>query len=468
MRIQEILQIGIYYLIVGAVAVCIALGLGYGIIYRKLMKGSKRLTVKQLILAAAFMIYVVVVLGVTLVRGQEVYGGLVNFHIFRSYREAWNNFSYAEWRNIILNILLFVPLGFLLPWLFYKARKWWIVYLICIGTSVVIEFLQMITRRGVFDLDDIMNNTLGGMIGYGLLVLFMRIRDKVRRQHLSGKQKQVLIYCQIPLVVAVIGFSTIFIVYQAKELGNLSSTYLNRQDMSGLKVSSVAEMNQEAGTAEIYQAVIGTKEDMLNTAEEVFAVVGVKVEPSNQIVYDDVTVYYSKDNAQTVWVYSKGLRTWFTDANVDGEDRKGGLTFDEVRQILAAYLVEVPEEAEFTDEGGGYYTMIVDMVEADGNMLDGICTVNIGENNEVSNITNDIITYQKYKKVEIISEQEAYEQLLDGKFNGYYDEDISEIEVVQVKSSYELDSKGFYQPVYKFMLDDREESIIIIPALRKF
>ena len=83
------------------------------------------------------------------------------------------------------------------------------------------------------------------------------------------------------------------------------------------------------------------------------------------------------------------------------------------------------------------------------------------------NITlqQSIIEYEEYKSFPIISEKEAFDRLEEGYFLGVSDKDY---EVLEVTLDYELDTKGFYQPVYAFsVLWDDIESTINMPAIRK-
>jgi hypothetical protein len=83
----------------------------------------------------------------------------------------------------------------------------------------------------------------------------------------------------------------------------------------------------------------------------------------------------------------------------------------------------------------------------------------------ISHLTNSIIEYEEYKSFPIISEKEAFDRLEEGYFLGVSDKDY---EVLEVTLDYELDTKGYYQPVYVFsVLWDEIESTINIPAIRK-
>ena len=72
------------------------------------------------------------------------------------------------YRDFILNILGFIPIGALAGLLIerYRLTK---VLLVGLLVSLTIEFSQLIWYRGVFDVDDLFNNTLGAVIG-GVIV----------------------------------------------------------------------------------------------------------------------------------------------------------------------------------------------------------------------------------------------------------------------------------------------------------
>lgn len=71
-------------------------------------------------------------------------------------------------RNIGVNILLFVPMGIALPILFNNFKKLWQVTLICFFVTALAETIQYIFNLGSFDIDDIILNTFGGIIGYAV------------------------------------------------------------------------------------------------------------------------------------------------------------------------------------------------------------------------------------------------------------------------------------------------------------
>lgn len=70
-------------------------------------------------------------------------------------------------KNTILNILLFVPLGFLLPTIWNEYRSARKTVFTGLGISLTIEILQIFTFR-LTDVDDLITNTVGAVLGYFL------------------------------------------------------------------------------------------------------------------------------------------------------------------------------------------------------------------------------------------------------------------------------------------------------------
>lgn len=81
--------------------------------------------------------------------------------------------SVLEKFEILANIVLFVPFGFLLPIAFGRL-KWWQSDLICLGTTCAVELVQPLLGRAG-DLDDVIANALGGSIGCAAAKLLLTI-----------------------------------------------------------------------------------------------------------------------------------------------------------------------------------------------------------------------------------------------------------------------------------------------------
>lgn len=68
----------------------------------------------------------------------------------------------------IMNVVVFIPVGLLLGSAF-KQMTWWKALLIGCSISVTIEALQFFLMRGFSEVDDVMHNTVGCIVGYILV-----------------------------------------------------------------------------------------------------------------------------------------------------------------------------------------------------------------------------------------------------------------------------------------------------------
>ena len=71
----------------------------------------------------------------------------------------------ADFKNTILNIILFIPIGIMLPFLWkkYNSLRATLIFGFCM--SLAIELLQILTYRAT-DINDLIANTLGAVVGY--------------------------------------------------------------------------------------------------------------------------------------------------------------------------------------------------------------------------------------------------------------------------------------------------------------
>ncbi len=93
-----------------------------------------------------------------------------NFILFREikrffiYRKQLGMESFLV--NILGNIFAFAPFGFFLPLLNSRYRKLYIITFFSLLFSLAVEAIQLWFRVGIFDVDDLFLNTIGGILGY--------------------------------------------------------------------------------------------------------------------------------------------------------------------------------------------------------------------------------------------------------------------------------------------------------------
>ena len=78
--------------------------------------------------------------------------------------------------NIIGNISMFIPTGIILPILYKRLRGFWKALLAGAGLSFTIEMIQLLFPGSVTDIDDLILNTAGAAIGYGIYQLVCSFR----------------------------------------------------------------------------------------------------------------------------------------------------------------------------------------------------------------------------------------------------------------------------------------------------
>ena len=101
---------------------------------------------------------------------QDGPANLVPFKTILFYLQGHNGFLIA-FINVIGNIIALVPFGFLVPFVFSKLN-WKKIILIAFITGLTIELTQVILHIGIFDIDDVILNALGVMIGYWKFNIF--------------------------------------------------------------------------------------------------------------------------------------------------------------------------------------------------------------------------------------------------------------------------------------------------------
>jgi len=88
--------------------------------------------------------------------------------------------------NVAGNILLFIPLGFFVPLLRHRSTSAGRVGALAFGTSLLLELIQLLTGLGGFDVDDLILNVLGGLIGWLAFNVRQRSRPTGRVKRANG------------------------------------------------------------------------------------------------------------------------------------------------------------------------------------------------------------------------------------------------------------------------------------------
>ena len=149
-----------------------------------LYKNKKPLILYKELLYLISIIYIMCLFYV--VTFQDVSWSTSNFTLFKEmFRYEFGTKLFFH--NVIGNMLMFIPFGFLISY-FLKLEKPYSIIILSFITSVTIEVTQLLIGR-VFDIDDIILNVIGGLIGFLLFYILGKIE-----KHLPNWLKKGWIY----------------------------------------------------------------------------------------------------------------------------------------------------------------------------------------------------------------------------------------------------------------------------------
>jgi glycopeptide antibiotics resistance protein len=472
MRISDILSTGRNAVVFAGIIVIFLIGIllaVYQLIYKKILHGKKRVTIKKVLAAGLCGGYVLVVIYATLLRSAAYYGMDIK-PPFSSYLTAWYQFNNREWRNIILNIAMFVPFGFLFSVYTAQKSRFWKTLLAGLVFTATIEVLQLLLGRGMFEMDDIINNTMGAVIGYGIFYPAALIVSKVRKKE-DGRSVKSAFLVQFPLLCTVLTFVLIFVIYTKQELGNLTISNVTQHSISEVTISDGITLSDQGKEATIYQTRQADMEEARNFAAGIFEKLGLVFDDTWTDYYDETIFFYDSDRSHGLVLDYDGLTYSYTDFDLmypeeeEQNQPKTGINEEEVRAALLSMDIFIPDNAEFSEGDGTYWFEVAGSVQ-DGSYYTGSLQCKLSEDEKFISIDNYLVEAPEYRKTEIISEKEAYEKLCSGKF---YSDDMPKkcsIEVTGVCLTYIEDTKGFYRPVYAFTVEtgDGDTAQIMIAA----
>ena len=450
----------ILVLLAGIVAVAVIVVLY--LIHRRKYKGEQKFPWGKIFLWFVFLAYLVIVLYATILRNAGGYRDW-NLHLFRAWREAWNNFSTKNWANVLLNIAMFGPLGFLLPLMSNKCRKWYATIPIGFGASLAIELLQLAMGRGICDVDDLFCNALGAAMGYFAIMAILSVFNE------KGKRVKAILGYTGLIMVPVIVIGSIFAAYHIQEYGNLPEAAAYSVNLDHLEWNLDCDLSDSAENVPVYRTQIMSKADCDTLAAEIAALSGNEID---MVSYYQEMAYYNFSGGIIMVYYHDGsyeFRVFDLPFEVgDQPDRES------IVNALEPYPIVIPKAAEFTVGDDGWYSFTCDQDIDGAVMVAGTLRGHYEESEDHTRLEldNHLVWYTHYKDVPVISPEEAYQELKDGSFAyaevlKHYTKDS--VTVLSCTLDYEIDTKGFYQPVYIFEIlipETGNTDLAMIPAMK--
>ena len=108
-----------------------------------------------------------------------------NFTLFKTIR-MYIDYSYMlnSFENLVGNVVVFIPFGFLIPYVQKKGRNFFVMLINAFLFVLGIEVFQLFSAFGAFDVDDILLNCVGAILGY----FFYLIYEGIKRHRKNKKE----------------------------------------------------------------------------------------------------------------------------------------------------------------------------------------------------------------------------------------------------------------------------------------
>lgn len=231
---------------------------------------NKRINIAREIILFIFFVYFLFLLLLTIFKGGRIeFSNQFNSFMYREHgllgiinivpiKETINTFMHSETgmrnslRNVIGNILVFMPLGFFIPLLFEKFNNLKKVLKVGCLSSLAIELSQLFVGSNVCDIDDVIYNTLGALAGFICYKTFETIikkvnlknkLDKIRDFETNNILKKTIKGISIVIIVSLVSY--VYAFYNQTMSAQLSDEEMAKKafDCSDENIIDIKEFN---------------------------------------------------------------------------------------------------------------------------------------------------------------------------------------------------------------------------------
>ena len=407
-------------LMAAGAAVCVAQLVSKG-------KLTRTQRIKILLTAGYFLTLCFTVFGARAQYGAaEVYRFKYSLYLFENLRSAVREKSADAVIQLALNVIMFIPCGAVLLWTGRKDRRGRVFIRIPL-IALVIESVQFLTGWGLFDIDDLVCNTLGGYFG---AFVFLAAAEKSRRS-------------LIPAALLAAMAAGACAVYCTMPFGLLPEDVINCDHTRPGVVLTEAE-SLAPQTLSVYRAVERGRNDAAPQIEAIFGAIG------------DTVDYGTRDEYETCVIYRGSVPAHYLWYNFDGSFRlelgqrevplpEGTSAAEQVLALLDNMGYDLPGSCETGTPG----TIIFRMEEYGGSVFDGSIEF-VYSGDKLCSLKYSVSEMEYCGEADAYTEREVQKNLLRGRFSAdrEFDGAIGVIEISACTIEYRMDTKGFCRPVY--------------------
>ena len=448
---QALLRWGVFALI-GGLLLVLAIFVGY-MIYKKAFHGQMSMSKTQGVVLFLLSCWLLLVLALTTLSRGANFTGSFNIDFFSAYINAWNKWSISELQLIIFNMLMFAPLGFLLPLFWKRAEKFKVTFFVSIGLTICIEIVQLLMGTGIFELDDLFHNCIGSLFGY-FCIMTMRSIIREKRVRLVPIGKVLIFPCVIGMIIGAVSF-----VYEQQPYGNMPILPASKQNMSKIQVNTSLSLSHQPAAASIYKNKYTEDQDYI---EQIIA----QLSGSEDVTFSGIQrregenrVYTGKsptsENVQLNFFFRTGHWRYTTWRDAAALTKEAAKSYEDFYKNWLKESGLLPDSAVFSIQNND--TLRWDTPEENDLSISktaftsGSIVMQFDSNLELTSMHYGISWNEYAATEEIISPKAAFKQVEDGNFEQYVPfQQGDTLWVKECKLAYVYDTKGFYQPVYRF------------------
>lgn len=306
------------------------------------------------------------------------------------------------------------------------------------------------TGRGIFELDDLFHNFVGSIFGYFIAMFFLNCI-----QHKKVRLKPLLYMLAIPLVYVVL-ISSAVVVYNHQKYGNMVFIPAEKQDMSVITIVNQVELSDKTEKVSVYKNIFANEfahAKQISQSFSEFAGVEfngtIRTEGDNKIFTSD-----SSDRVQLTCFMRDG---WWAYTSWNECAELSDSQMQRHKSEIEIWLNEnnlLPGNAIFSFQNSTILRWDIEAENIEQDNSDfciGTIMVQYDENDAIASF-DYLASYNRFVgQEEIISLEEAYQQVLDGNFEQYNPfEKGDTLYIEDWNMNYVYDTKGYYRPVYQF------------------
>lgn len=503
------------YILAGTVFLCMLIMLYlmlYKFLYKKIFKGKKQLNGVKIISIIMFSVYILGVIFLTCFSrsGLRIWKSF-NIIPFKSFIEMKYDFYYPSINQILLNIVLFMPFGFLLPLINQRFNKWYNTIIFGFLVSLLIELSQLIFSIGIFDVDDLITNTLGTIFGFNLITVTNCLIIKKNRKFSN------IVLSIWPLVLFLFLFSGVYVNYSTRGFGNLVRPSFNKP--YNINFSLKANLHDVEFIVPMYKPVSCSKDNAIQKIEKIVSNLNTiknnidneneannntngstninssknnnakekeqpivkqycnKIDYHNEIHYKISDYYIEYNLANQTFKFenndfdvNKEVIPTSSNDNVDKTVFNNQIIIEKLDYFNLSFI----DEMVFKKNSSNNYLAKLKLFKNDKYLYDGDIELHLDMMNNIVKLDYNIIKYSNSSNVNIISEYSAYLKLLEGKYanigknvlykdNYNIDKSIINLNIKSVKLDYFQDTLDYLHPAYIFICtrNDKEYKLIV-------